>query len=666
MKIAALDASSLSKYFYMLAEKSRDVLWVRSPDYKMQLYLSPAYEEIWGRTRQSLYEDPDSWINTVFPEDRELVKNSIDSIFNNPAVEDTYTISYRIMRPNEELRWIQETAFPLFDKNQQCFGYAGIAKDVTPEKKRVDELETASHFFHFFANKIKSVFWVRDESCKKQVYLSPAYEKVWGRSCQSLYQNPDGWMETIMPEDRPMVIAALPDPRVERYRQDGEDIQYQFRYRINRPDGQCVWIKDTSFPIHDNENQFIGFAGIAEDITAEVLHEKELSEAKQRAELANRVKSEFLATMSHEIRTPLNAILGMTQILRMKGVSKDLEEYVDTINQAGNNLLDLVNDVLDFARLEAGKLSLSYEILDLSQVVNQVVDGFTYQAKEKGLALIVNFADNIPRWVKGDAKRIRQVLINLLSNAFKFTENGYIKISVQCLNENNGKALFLLMVEDTGIGISEDKLDFVFEKFSQIDSIYSRRHQGIGLGLAITRELIEKMGGIIIVKSAIGQGAEFSFTLPLELTDPKEQTAQHSFQTTLSKQPLFESLSVLLIEDNKVNQKIAQLFLEEQGCKVTIANNGTEGLKVLDQDYDFGIIFVDIGLPDKSGFEVVKEIRSRGAVQEIPIVAMTAHILERDYENCLAVGMDDVITKPILRERLFEVLQKFCSRVSLS
>jgi len=529
--------------------------------------------------------------------------------------------------------------------------YGGTAKDIAREKQRMMDLERTSHFFQSFAEKIQSVFWIRDPTYKKQLYVNPAYEKIWGKSCESLYENPHGWMDTVLAEDREGSHEYT--TKLDLLMRKGLNAQYESRFRIKRPDGTLAWIKDTSFPIHDHENKLIGFAGIGEDITESVLYEQELRAAKEKAEMANRAKSEFLATMSHELRTPLNAILGMAQIMRLKKVPQELEEYVDTIMQAGDNLLSLVNDILDFARLEAGKLSLITETLDLREVVAQVMQSVSYQAKEKGLNFTSDFSENLPTYVLGDPKRIRQVLLNLLSNAIKFTEKGSVKVHISCLKKVEKEVMIQIIVEDTGLGIEQDKLQFIFEKFSQIDSAYNRKYQGIGLGLAITKELVEKMGGEIAVKSRQGKGSEFSFTLSLELSEAIV-TQKNKTQPTRS----FEKLNILLIEDNIINQKVAKILLESQGCLVTIAKSGEEALAILENNH-FALIFIDIGLPDCNGFDVTQKIREKKSLKNIPILAMTAHILERDKENCFAVGMNDIITKPILQEQLAEILEQY-------
>lgn len=654
-----LNELSLGKYFQKLAEVSQDVYWVRDKDYKTHLYINPAFESIWDRPRKALLENNEYWLSTVHEADRYHIDQLMRRISCTPEGADHYSYEYRIVRPNDAIRRIQEVSFPLYDHQQQFIGFVGVSKDVTTEKERVDELEQATHFFKFFAEKIPAVFWVRDDSCNRQIYLSPGYEKIWGRKRESLYGDPNSWLESLHPDDREY---ASNTSRFRVLEEVGPDAQFENRYRILLPDGSIRWIKDTSFPIEDEKKVFIGFAGIAEDITKEVVYEQELREAKETAEAANQIKSDFLAMISHEIRTPLNAILGMAQILKTTGLTKESQEYVDIISSAGSSLLSLVSDILDFARLEAGKLSFSNEPFDLNSLLKQIIQSLMYQAREKGLTLIYEFTDGTPSAVVGDYNRVRQVVVNLLSNAIKFTEKGQVTLLVDAKQSTLTQTLFHIVVKDTGIGIREEKFVNLFQKFSQIDSIYHRKHRGIGLGLAIAKQLVEAMGGNIHVKSEFGKGSEFHFTLMLELqsvTNNVHSISIDDHSQDISSLDLRSELHVLLVEDNLINQKIAKIILEDLNCKVDIANNGHEVLARMDEMVNYNIIFMDVGLPDLSGFEIADRLRRHPGLCDLPIIAMTAHILERDKQQAYASGMNKVIAKPISYDEIRAVLDEY-------
>lgn len=653
--VSKLNPSSLGQYFYKLAECSQDVFWIRWVDYRTQLYVSPAFETIWGISRACLYKHPESWMKSIHPDDLAKVKAEIRNIKDNPLDGNGYSFEYRIIRPDKKLRWIKASGYPVFNSDEELLGFAGVAKDITKEKLRLTELENATQFFRFFAEKIQQiVFWATDAD-DKQLYVSPSYEKIWGRSCEDLYQNPSSWIEALVKDDQDPHFVKT---RMHFLKEKGPDAKYEIRYRIRSKEGKVIWIKDTSYPIYDEQNQIIGFAGIAEDVTKEVLHEQELQDAKQRAEVANQAKSDFLAMISHELRTPLNAILGMAQILRVKGVREDLKEYVNIITNAGNNLLSLVSDILDFVKLDAGKLSFLQHPFDLKDLITQIIQSMQYQASEKKLNLFLEYSDQIPSYVIGDANRIRQILVNLLSNAIKFTEQGHIKVLVTCLKKTKRKVFLEVSVTDTGVGICKDKLNYIFEKFSQINPIYYRKHQGLGLGLAIAKELVEKMGGKIEVNSEHGKGSQFRFAMPFQLRNIDEAVINQNQKNLQLRKPQF-NLNVLLVEDNVVNQKIAQIMLEDFGCQVDIMNNGQEVLDRIDKLIQYHLIFIDIGLPDMSGFDIVYKLRQMPLLQNIPIIAITAHVLERDRHHAFNSGMNDIVAKPISYEEIASVLEKY-------
>jgi PAS domain S-box-containing protein len=651
-------ALNLGQYFYRLAEQSQDVFWIRDVDYKTLLYLSPAGETIWGFSGEGLDKASEHLFASVHPDDLIRFWSNINQIKHNLKEGQNYTQEYKIIRPGGQVRNIQEISFPLYDANHQLTGFAGITKDMTWQKQHMAELEQAGYFFRYFAERTRSVFWVRDNSCDNQVYLSPGYEKVWGRSRDSLYDSPNSWLETLHPDDRERASNIA---RLQTLNEMGKEAEYEYHYRIYTPEGAIRWIKDTSFPIHDEQNRFIGFAGIAEDVTNEVLHEKELREAKQRAEVANQAKSDFLAMISHEVRTPLNAILGMAQILKIKNLSEEQFEYVDIISNAGNSLLSLVGDVLDFVRLEAGKLSFSKEPFDLQELVMETIQSLQYQAQKKSLTLKFEYPAKESHKVMGDANRVRQILVNLITNAIKFTDVGSVTVILDFLKPVDNEKLFKVTVIDTGIGISKYKIDSIFEKFNQIDSIYNRKHGGIGLGLTITKQLVEAMKGEIRVKSEFGKGTEFCFTLQLEAqSETQETTSKFNSKINFSSKPKF-NLNILVVEDNPINQKIIKIMLEELGCHVDVFDSGREVLEEIKSLVKFDLIFMDVGLPDISGFEIVELLRKESFLKAIPIIAVTAHVLERDRQRAFDVGIDKIVAKPINYDELVNVLKQYSS-----
>ncbi len=642
--------SYIRDYFYRLVEKSQDIFWIRDVKAGTILYSSPAFEKIFARNEKNLDQGLASyWLNRVHPEDREEYKQNLNHACDVSQRQTNRVYEYRIIREDGSVRRLHETMFCLYAPDEQFFGLAGVTKDISHERIELGDLEKAMHYFHYFADKINAVFWARNHLYDKQIYISPAYEKIWGRNRDDVYQDPSSWSKYVHPDD---IDKVTYDARLQLLDPQKKDKPYERRFRIVMPDQSIKWIKDICFPIQNERNVFIGFAGISEDVTKEVLYEKKLHEAKERAEVANKAKSDFLAMISHEIRTPLNAIMGAADILKVKGLPPNLKEYVDIISNAGNDLLSLVSDILDFARLEAGKLTFAVQPFDIAKLFEQVMHGMKYQTLGKEIAFHLVVAQGIQTSVMGDQNRVRQILANLISNALKFTEQGHVKVLLDYHDD-----LFDIHVEDTGIGIASDKLDTIFEKFSQIDSIYQRKHSGIGLGLSITKELVENMGGSIQVKSVVGEGSTFRFTLNLPLVHPQAESEVARI-AELAEDATFD-MHVLIVEDNFINQKIASTMLEDLGCTVDIVGNGVEVFSRIDKLADYDMIFMDVGLPDMSGYDIAAKIRRIPELADLPIVAMTAHILERDRHQAMHAGMDDIIAKPISYERIRSVLAQY-------
>ena len=423
-----------------------------------------------------------------------------------------------------------------------------------------------------------------------------------------------------------------------------------------------------TIPIYDESGCITSVVGSAANITEIILLQRNLEIALEKAQAANKAKGNFLANMSHEIRTPMNGILGLLHLALAADMTPKQRDYLEKISMSAKNLLRIINDILDFSKIEDGKLEMESVTFRLSDIFAETIDIFTQKFKEPGLDFDVNISPDLPNIIAGDPLRLKQVLINLINNAIKFTEQGKISVGVEKEHQSESRVELKFFVKDTGIGIAPEQLKNLFKSFSQVDDSVTRKYGGTGLGLIISKSLVEMMGGDIWVESTLGVGSVFYFSAYFDVPESQETPIDARQNTenppeesqAVEQSPSSENAHILLVDDNKINQLIAVELLTNAGYLADIANNGQEAIDmVLKKDY--GIVLMDIQMPVLDGLTATRQLRAMEKYKNLPIIAMSAHAMLEDKEKSLECGMNDHLTKPIDTDIFYETLKKYLS-----
>jgi two-component system sensor histidine kinase/response regulator len=581
----------------------------------------------------------------VHPDDRpRAAQEARAHMFGNQP----HDIELRICCKDGEYRWFRVRGNAERDESGVALRISGSIHEIERQKAAEDALREAQARFERAIHGTKDGLWEVDMKLGK-MWLSPRLHELLGYSVGELHDRHDVLREFVHPDD-----VSISDTAVASQLKSGESIEFEVRMRTKN--NGYRWFRLRGSPSSDTV-PFTRVSGSMQDVTDERLAQDALVRASDEARSANQAKSAFLANMSHEIRTPMNGIVGMTTLLLDTPLGAGQREFAETIQTSSQSLLTVINDILDFSKIEAGKLDIEFIEMDVRAVIEDVASTVGFQAQAKGLKLVIDVQPDVPRRTMGDPQRIGQCLINLLGNAIKFTGAGEIVATVSAVGRRDDRTLLRFEVRDTGIGIAPESVKSLFQPFAQADSSTTRHFGGTGLGLSIVRGLVEMMGGQVGAHSQLGKGSTFWFLLP---------TNEVSAVTPLPARPADSHWSarrfsgkVLLIEDNAVNQKVAQRFLERLGCEVALAENGEQGVKAWEGG-EFALVFMDIQMPVMDGYTATRLIRQQECIgRHTPIVALTANAMTGQLERCIEAGMDGLLTKPIVVDRLREVLERF-------
>ncbi|MFN4242362.1 MAG: PAS domain-containing protein [Tepidisphaerales bacterium] len=621
-------------------------------------YASVGVHQVFGLSPEQLRDSAQALFERVHPDDLQPLWEQIAA---SAADLSPFQCECRVATTEGDYRRVLASSQPEREPDGSVL-WNGFAMDVTERHRAAEALDLARHRFDAVRKAVRiglwdwdvatGTLWWDEESCRLFGICPEAFDGTIATAKRIIH--PDDFEQAIAPMERVLTSAS------------GER-DFSVRFRVVHPDGSLRWINGMGVALTDAQGRPHRMIGLNLDVTEEVLARQELADARaraeaatQRAEAANRAKSEFLANMSHEMRTPLTAILGYSELLADPAIANDPKERADTlaiIRRAGEHLLTLISDILDLSRVEAGRLTLERIEVRPGELVTQVVQLCRPRAQEKAVTLELQFLDPLPTSVRSDPVRLRQILLNLVGNAVKFTDRGHVSVVV-----SRPEPLWLRVdVKDTGIGLTAEQAGRLFQPFSQADSSVTRRHGGTGLGLAISRRLAEMFGGTVtLVWSQPGEGSHFRIELPMDIVDAAPWlpgSAEPSAKVapgTATVQPL-EHVRVLLVEDSPDNRRLIGLHLRRAGADVTMAENGVEALGKLQQGA-FDLVVSDMMMPEMDGYTLARSLRERGVT--LPIVALTANAMADDRQKCLDAGCDDYATKPIQPKQLLDACQR--------
>jgi len=535
-------------------------------------------------------------------------------------------------------------------------------------------LEDVGSFLSKLAEKSESVYWLSSPDFKRIQYISSAYEKIWGRSRDILYREPELWITYLHPED---VAGYHPiHAMAERIAQEGTSARYQESYRIVRPDGEVRWIIDQGFPIYNADGECCGVTGVAVDVTKDKLAAEELRKEKDKAEAANKAKTEFLENMRHDIRTPLFGIIGFAELIKSETSDPKTKEYANNLVASGQALTNLLNEVLELIKVSSGEIPILKKKFSFRKKINEVIALNQARASYKKIDLLLDYDSSIPDYLIGDSIRIHRIVLELVANALNFTHKGHVKLSAQLAKNNEDDVVIKIIVEDTGIGIAPEKQQDIYLQFKRLTPSYEGIYRGHGLGLSIAKQLIDDLHAEIYVESQVDVGSKFTFIVKLKKSLLDEELGSEELDSSFTndsfdfpaelnilkdRQDASESYKsrILVVEDSPIAASVITHMLSQMDCIVDLAEEGNAAIQFA-KHTQYDLIFMDIGLPEMDGYETTKRIRQNESKKaHVPIIVLTAHDSEENRKYCIDIGINAVLTKPLVQEKAEDILNAF-------
>lgn len=644
-----------------LLRQSQEIAHVGSWTYEhkknLLIWSDEAYR-IFGVPMHAFRGTMEAFNELVHPEDIVRVR---DAFFRSLREgEPGYEIEHRIIKMDTgEMRFVHEKCLHVRNASGVAIRSNGMVQDITERRLAEEALRTSEEKYRLIAENASDVIYVMNRTQNRYTYFSPNILQLRGLTVEEAMNEP---LEAVLTLESLIVVKDNIARDMKEFIDDPASAKTHIS-EIRQPckNGDWIWV-EVSTKYRYGVSGDIEVVGIVRNIDARKKAEKELLIAKNKSDAAVVAKGQFLANMSHEIRTPMNGMLGMLQLLEMSTLDEEQQELVGICRNSAETLLYIINDILDYSKIEAGKLSLDKRPFSLRDLIRGVIVLFDLVASRKALFLESHVEQDVPDQLIGDPFRVRQILSNLIGNAVKFTKKGRIDVSVRNLHIWNRQEVTLeFMVRDTGIGITEEGRAALFERFSQVDGTDTRRYGGTGLGLAISQSLVELMAGRIWVESRMGEGSAFFFTCVLDRVD-SEQAARMPVGMVQDEIEQQRVENLLLVEDDDTSRLLIIKLAMKKGWKITVAENGDDAIGIF-RCARFDAVLMDIQMPVMNGYEVTKFMRQfeERSKRHTPIIAVTANVMKADQERCLDAGMDDYISKPVNADEFFTVVKKWCS-----